>query len=84
MSITGWTSSRTLTWAALKKLEGVVAVIGGGNTAIDAARSAVRLGADEVHILYRRCIEDMPPTAGKFMTPWRRASPSTLWWRRSA
>lgn len=37
-----------------------VAVIGGGNTAIDAARVAVRLGAPEVHILYRRNIEDMP------------------------
>jgi NADH-quinone oxidoreductase subunit F len=37
-----------------------VAVIGGGNTAIDAARTAVRLGAEEVHILYRRAIGDMP------------------------
>lgn len=37
-----------------------VVVIGGGNTAIDAARSAIRLGAKEVTILYRRTIEDMP------------------------
>jgi NADH-quinone oxidoreductase subunit F len=37
-----------------------VAVVGGGNVAIDAARSAVRLGASEVHILYRRRREDMP------------------------
>ncbi|SHJ51136.1 NADH-quinone oxidoreductase subunit F [Dethiosulfatibacter aminovorans DSM 17477] len=37
-----------------------VAVIGGGNTAIDAARVALRMGAEEVHILYRRRIEDMP------------------------
>ncbi len=37
-----------------------VAVIGGGNTAIDAARSVLRLGAKEVTILYRRGIEDMP------------------------
>lgn len=37
-----------------------VAVIGGGNTAIDAARTAVRLGAKEVTILYRRLAEDMP------------------------
>ncbi len=37
-----------------------VAVIGGGNTAIDAARTAIRLGASEVTILYRRQIEDMP------------------------
>lgn len=31
-----------------------VAVIGAGNTAIDAARAAVRLGAEEVHLVYRR------------------------------
>lgn len=41
-------------------VKGVVAVIGGGNTAIDAARSAVRLGAEKVHILYRRTREEMP------------------------
>ena len=37
-----------------------VAVIGGGNAAIDAARTALRLGASEVHIIYRRQREDMP------------------------
>ena len=37
-----------------------VIVVGGGNTAIDAARTAVRLGADEVTILYRRSREQMP------------------------
>lgn len=37
-----------------------VAVIGGGNTAIDAARTALRFGADKVDILYRRDIESMP------------------------
>ncbi|MBW2174156.1 MAG: FAD-dependent oxidoreductase [Deltaproteobacteria bacterium] len=37
-----------------------VAVIGGGNTAIDSARSALRLGAEAVHIVYRRSIEEMP------------------------
>lgn len=42
------------------KIGGTVAVIGGGNTAIDAARTALRLGAQEVIILYRRLIEDMP------------------------
>jgi len=41
-------------------VKGVVAVIGGGNTALDAARSAVRLGAEKVHILYRRTREEMP------------------------
>ena len=42
------------------KINGVVAVIGGGNTAIDAARTALRRGADEVNIYYRREIDDMP------------------------
>ncbi len=37
-----------------------VAIIGGGNTAIDAARTAVRLGAEEVTIYYRREEKDMP------------------------
>ena len=37
-----------------------VAVTGGGNAAIDSARSALRLGAKEVTILYRRTREEMP------------------------
>ncbi len=37
-----------------------VAVIGGGNVAVDVARSAVRLGAEEVRILYRRTRAEMP------------------------
>lgn len=37
-----------------------IIVVGGGNSAIDAARTARRLGAGEVHILYRRQIQDMP------------------------
>jgi glutamate synthase (NADPH/NADH) small chain len=37
-----------------------VVVLGGGNTAIDAAREAVRLGADRVTIAYRRTREQMP------------------------
>ena len=44
----------------LTEVKGTVAVIGGGNTAIDASRVALRLGADEVHIIYRRSEEDMP------------------------
>jgi NADH-quinone oxidoreductase subunit F len=40
-----------------------VAVIGGGNSAIDAARVALRKGAKEVHILYRREKRDMPAIA---------------------
>ena len=37
-----------------------VIVIGGGNAAIDAARTAVRLGAEKVTVLYRRTREEMP------------------------
>ncbi|MGE5631647.1 MAG: NAD(P)-binding protein [Caulobacteraceae bacterium] len=37
-----------------------VAVVGGGNTAMDACRTAVRLGAKEVYVLYRRTEEEMP------------------------
>jgi len=43
-------------------VKGVSAVIGGGNTAVDIARSLVRLGADPI-ILYRRRQEDMPAFA---------------------
>lgn len=37
-----------------------VAVIGGGNVAMDAARSALRLGAEEVSVVYRRSLEELP------------------------
>jgi len=37
-----------------------VAVIGGGNVAMDAARCALRLGAEKVYIVYRRGIEEIP------------------------
>jgi glutamate synthase (NADPH/NADH) small chain len=37
-----------------------VIVIGGGNTAIDAANAAKRLGAEEVHLFYRRTAREMP------------------------
>ena len=37
-----------------------VAVVGGGNTAMDACRSALRLGAEEVYIVYRRTRAEMP------------------------
>ena len=36
-----------------------VAVIGGGNTAVDAARSAIRLGAKKVEVIYRRSEAEM-------------------------
>lgn len=44
----------------LTRLSGRVAVVGGGNTAMDACRTAVRLGAEEVYILYRRTEAEMP------------------------
>jgi len=40
-----------------------IIVIGGGNAAVDAARTSIRLGADEVTILYRRTQEQMPAYA---------------------
>ncbi len=41
-------------------LTGTVVVVGGGNTAMDVARTAWRLGADKVIVLYRRTKEEMP------------------------
>lgn len=37
-----------------------VAVVGGGNVAMDAARTALRLGAEHVYIVYRRSMEELP------------------------
>ena len=37
-----------------------VAVVGGGNVAMDAARTALRLGADKVYIVYRRSMDELP------------------------
>ena len=39
---------------------GKVAVVGGGNVAMDAARTALRLGAEKVYIIYRRSMEELP------------------------
>ncbi|HJY64212.1 MAG TPA: FAD-dependent oxidoreductase [Ignavibacteria bacterium] len=44
-----------------------VAVIGGGNTAIDAARTALRLGAKKVTIMYRRTKNEMPASPDEIM-----------------
>ncbi len=46
----------------IKKMK-KVAVVGGGNVAMDAARCAKRLGAEEVYIIYRRSEEEMPARA---------------------
>jgi NADH-quinone oxidoreductase subunit F len=58
--VDGVTFLRSVNLKETVKAKGKVAVIGGGNVAIDAARSALRLGADEVSILYRRAKDDMP------------------------
>ena len=39
---------------------GNVAVVGGGNVAMDAARTALRLGAEHVYIIYRRSMDELP------------------------
>jgi len=43
-----------------EKICGTVIVLGGGNTALDCARSALRCGADKVRVVYRRGREEMP------------------------
>jgi NADH-quinone oxidoreductase subunit F len=58
--VEGVTFLRDLQLKKAIKAQGKVAVVGGGNVAIDAARSALRLGATSVAILYRRDREDMP------------------------
>ena len=42
---------------------GRVAVVGGGNVAMDAARTALRLGAEKVYVVYRRSMEELPARA---------------------
>ncbi len=39
---------------------GRVAVVGGGNVAMDAARTALRLGAEKVYVIYRRSMDELP------------------------
>ena len=39
---------------------GRVAVVGGGNVAMDAARTALRLGAEKVYVVYRRSLDELP------------------------
>jgi formate dehydrogenase major subunit len=51
---------RELILKGIPKLDGTIAIVGGGNTAIDAARTAVRCGAKDVKILYRRSMKEMP------------------------
>jgi len=48
-------------------LSGDVVVVGGGNVAMDCARSALRMGASSVHVVYRRTREDMPADKGEIV-----------------
>ncbi len=50
-------------WDTPIKLAKRVAVVGAGNVAMDSARTALRLGAEEVHIVYRRSDKEMPARA---------------------
>ncbi len=58
--IDGATFLREINLGLKPSLGGRVAVVGGGNVAIDAARTAARLGARKVSILYRRSRAEMP------------------------
>ncbi|TET39782.1 MAG: FAD-dependent oxidoreductase, partial [Dehalococcoidia bacterium] len=58
--IDGATFLREVSLGLKPSLEERVAVVGGGNVAMDAARTAVRLGASKVSILYRRSRAEMP------------------------
>jgi heterodisulfide reductase subunit A-like polyferredoxin len=49
----------------LTEIKGKVLVVGGGDVAIDAARSALRLGASQVTIVYRRSAQEMPARANE-------------------
>lgn len=51
---------RAVVEGKIKKIGNIVAVVGGGNTAIDTARTAIRLGAQKVMIIYRRSEKEMP------------------------
>ena len=61
-----------------------VAVIGGGNTALDAIRSALRLGAGKAFILYRRSEAEMPARMEEVKHAERKASSSRCWPLRSS
>ncbi len=56
----GVTFMRELNLNRTPEVKERVAVIGGGNTAMDCARSSIRLGSKEVYVLYRRSRDEMP------------------------
>ncbi|HHT9118957.1 MAG TPA: FAD-dependent oxidoreductase [Candidatus Hypogeohydataceae bacterium YC41] len=58
--ISGIEFLRQITLGGGVKVDNRVAVIGGGDTALDAARAALRMGARDVSLIYRRSMEEMP------------------------
>ncbi len=56
----GITFMKDINLGKQKEVPNKVAVVGGGFTAIDCARSSLRLGAKEVYIIYRRTLKEMP------------------------
>ena len=54
-----------------------MAVVGGGNVAMDAARTAKRLGAENVYIIYRRGMAELPARKEEVEHAEKRASSST-------
>ncbi len=54
---------RDINFGKKADITGEVVVVGGGNVAIDAARSALRIGAEKVSILYRRTQKEMPASS---------------------
>lgn len=56
----GLSALQKINLAGKSELKGRVAVVGGGNVAVDVARCGLRVGADEVTMLYRRTREEMP------------------------
>ncbi len=55
----------------LRQMGRRVVVVGGGNTAIDIARNALRLGAEAVHVIYRRTSREMPAYAHEYQAALR-------------
>ena len=58
--ISGINFLRNVAEGKQENIKGSAAVVGGGNTAVDAACTAIRLGAEEVTVLYRRSRKEMP------------------------
>ncbi|MBA7593684.1 NADPH-Fe(3+) oxidoreductase subunit beta [subsurface metagenome] len=63
--IPGLSFLRDVCTGAASSFSGHVAVLGGGNTAVDSARAALRLGAKKVTLFYRRTREHMPAYVGE-------------------